>query len=293
MTFVGLLMQGPCRALLADLSGGNTKKMANANSFFSFFMAVGNVLGYAAGSYSRMYKVFPFSKTKACDIYCANLKSCFIISITLLITLTTLALSIVREKRHVAEEQVTAAKKGFKIPVFPELFGALKDLPRPMWVLLLVTALNWIAWFGFLLFDTDWMGREVYGGNPTAQGHPELAVIYNKGVSAGALGLMLNSIVLGFASLGVQYMARALGGVKRLWGVVNFILAICLCMTIVITKVASHHRPYSNGVLQTPESSVKIGALVVFSALGIPLAVSYISPIVLCLRSIRLRLILT
>lgn len=266
-------MQGPCRALLADLSGGNARKMSTANSMFSFFMAVGNVLGYAAGSYTHLYKVFPFSKTRACDLYCANLKSCFFISIALLLILTILALTIVRETAVPASpEQAAAVKKG-TIPVFGELFGALKDLPRPMWMLLLVTCLNWIAWFPFLLFDTDWMGKEVYGG--TVGGEAGTGKMYDRGVRAGALGLMLNSVVLGVASLGVQGLARGVGGVKRLWGVVNFLLAVCLSMTVVVTKMAVKTRYYgADGTLQAPVEGVKIGALVLFAVLGVPLAVS-------------------
>jgi solute carrier family 45 protein 1/2/4 len=66
-----------------------------------------------------------------------------------------------------------------------------------MRILLLVTCLNWIAWFPFLLFDTDWMGREVYGG--TAGKGPQ-GEIYARGVRAGSLGLMLNAVVLGITS---------------------------------------------------------------------------------------------
>nr|ACX33146.1 sucrose transporter 1 [Verbascum phoeniceum] len=274
------MLQGPCRAFLADLSGGNAKKMGSANALYSFFMAVGNVLGYAAGSYTHLFKVFPFSKTKACDVYCANLKSCFFISIALLLIVTILALSIVRETAiQSTPEPPTGASKKRKIPVFGELFGALKDLPKPMWILLLVTCLNWIAWFPFLLFDTDWMGREVYGGK-VGEGS-----LYDHGVRAGALGLMLNSVVLGAASLGVQFVARSVGGVKKLWGGVNFLLAICLAMTVLITKLAENNRRYAvvGGVttLLAPVSGVKIGALALFAVLGIPLAATFSIPFAL------------
>ncbi|KAK6114769.1 hypothetical protein DH2020_007038 [Rehmannia glutinosa] len=276
------MLQGPCRALLADLSGGNARKMSTANALYSFFMAVGNVLGYAAGSYTHLYKIFPFSKTRACDLYCANLKSCFFISIALLLILTVLALTIVREPETTAapDQDTAAVNKKRKIPVFGELFGALKDLPRPMWILLLVTCLNWIAWFPFLLFDTDWMGREVYGGKVGEK-------LYDRGVRAGALGLMLNSVVLGVASLGVQVLARGLGGVKRLWGVVNFLLAICLALTVLITKMAQHTRGHYAAVgggpaaVMPPVAGVKIGALTLFAVLGIPLAVTYSVPFAL------------
>ncbi|RVW37152.1 Sucrose transport protein SUC9 [Vitis vinifera] len=71
------MLQGPCRALLADLSGTSARRTRTANALYSFFMAVGNVLGYAAGSFSKLHKMFPFARTQACDLYCANLKSCF------------------------------------------------------------------------------------------------------------------------------------------------------------------------------------------------------------------------
>ncbi|KAK4434980.1 Sucrose transport protein SUC2 [Sesamum alatum] len=267
------MLQGPCKAFFADLSGENVRKMSIANALFSFFMAVGNVLGYAAGSYTHLYKVFPFSETKACDLYCANLKSCFFISIALLLTTTILALTIVRETAIVvAPEQPSTVKKG-KIPVFGELFGALKDSPPTMWILMLVTSLNWVAWFPFLLFDTDWMGKEVYGGNVGTK-------LYDQGVRAGALGLMINSIVLGFASLVVQFLARTPRRVKKLWGVVNFLLAVCLAMTVLITKLAERGRP-SSGAIESPPVGIKVGALAVFAVLGIPLAVTYSIPFAL------------
>ncbi|CAL1403940.1 unnamed protein product [Linum trigynum] len=63
------MLMAPCRALLADLSGSSQKQTCVANSFLSFFLAVGNVLGYAAGSYSNLYKIFTFTKSEACDVY--------------------------------------------------------------------------------------------------------------------------------------------------------------------------------------------------------------------------------
>ncbi|KAJ8551258.1 hypothetical protein K7X08_000628 [Anisodus acutangulus] len=273
------MLQGPCRALLADLSGGKAGRMRTANAFFSFFMAVGNILGYAAGSYSKLYKVFPFSKTPACDIYCANLKSCFFIAIFLLLSLTTLSLTVVRENEIPEKEEQEMDEKlagKSKVPFFGEIFGALRDLPRPMWILLLVTCLNWIAWFPFFLYDTDWMAKEVYGGQ-VGDGR-----LYDLGVHAGALGLLLNSVVLGFMSLAVEFLGKKIGGVKRLWGVLNFLLAICMALTVLVTKMAEKSRRYNAaGVLMAPTSGVKIGALSLFAILGIPLAVTYSIPFAL------------
>ncbi|GLU06826.1 hypothetical protein SLE2022_238170 [Rubroshorea leprosula] len=284
------MLQGPCRALLADLSGNNQKKVRTANALFSFFMAVGNVLGFSAGSYSKLHKIFPFTTTKACDIYCANLKSCFFFSILLLIFLTTIALTYVHEqpwspeKGNAGNVEEEAGEPTPPVPFFGEIVTALKELRKPMWVLLLVTCLNWIAWFPFLLFDTDWMGREVYGGQSQGD-NPGLKKAYNNGVRAGALGLMLNSVVLGFTSLSVVVLARRVGGVKRLWGIVNFLLAICLAMTVLVTKLAESHRRFAivkgADVLLPPSGGIKAGALSLFAVLGIPLAITYSIPFAL------------
>lgn len=51
---------------------------------------------------------------------------------------------------------------------------------------------NQLSWFPFFLFDTDWMGREVYHGDP--KGEAAEVKAYNQGVREGAFGLLLNSV---------------------------------------------------------------------------------------------------
>jgi len=143
--------------------------MRIANGFFSFFMAVGNILGYAAGSYPRLYVLLPFTKTQACDSYCANLKTCFFIDIVLLLVIVIFALS------SVSEPEVESVLNESD-PFLTQLKDSFKNLKKPMWLLFLVTALNWIAWFPFLMFNTDWVGLEVYGGKAQVKTSNELAL---------------------------------------------------------------------------------------------------------------------
>ncbi|CAI8593776.1 unnamed protein product [Vicia faba] len=86
------MLQGPCRAFIGDLAAEDHKRMRTSNALFSFFMAVDNVLGYAAGSYRKLFMMLPFTKTEACNEFCANLKTCFFIAIFLLIVLSAFAL---------------------------------------------------------------------------------------------------------------------------------------------------------------------------------------------------------
>ncbi|XP_076953654.1 sucrose transport protein SUC8-like [Bidens hawaiensis] len=271
------MLQGQCRAFLADLAGSYSSGIRTGNSLFAFFMGVGNVLGYAAGSVTGLHKIFPFTKTNACDIYCANLKTCFFLAIVLLLSITILALTLVKEDVYQPETVVIGEeRKDTKTPFFSEMFGAVKSLSRPVWILLLVTCLNWIAWFPFFIYDTDWMGSDVYGAKTK---HSDL---YSSGVRAGAFGLLINSVVVGFVSLGIERIGRVCGGVKKLWGGANLLLAVCLAMTALVTKMANDSRHYKmvNGVevLRPPSSGVKGGAFAVFAFLGIPLSVTFSVP---------------
>ncbi|KAL6962344.1 hypothetical protein U1Q18_037301 [Sarracenia purpurea var. burkii] len=262
------LLMSPSRAFLADLSGDDERKIRNANAFFALFIYIGSVLGYVAGSYSHLHNLFPFTLTEACDIYCVNLKSCFFISITLLLTSTLTALCTVREVPFSRSETGADGKKDKTVPFLVKLFGALKMFPKSMWILLLANCLAAIAWFCFVLYDTDWMGREVYGGKVGGK-------LYDDGVRAGSLGLMLYSVMAGAASLAVMFSACNIRAANWLWGGSNIFLSVCFAMTVWITKAAESKRRHATAVAAgEPDPGIKAAALSLFAAFGIPQAVS-------------------
>ncbi|EFJ27843.1 hypothetical protein SELMODRAFT_94770 [Selaginella moellendorffii] len=281
-------LQGPCRALLADFTGKDQRRTRRANAFFSLFIALGNILGFAAGSYNSWPSLFPFTKTKACELPCANLKSAFLLDIIILLITTALSVTAAAE---IPWLPLTAGEKfGITTPQTPllpdqeneepvqeafiwELLGTFKELPRPMWYIMAVTALTWFAWFPFLLFDTDWMGREVYRGEPNSSNRL-LAYLYDTGVRTGSLGLMLNSVVLGLTSLLIEPSCRRMGA-SNVWGIANVIMSICFALTVLITLAAE--RTSGDGPRQPPKS-VRAAALAVFAVLGAPLAVTYSVP---------------
>jgi solute carrier family 45, member 1/2/4 len=116
------------------------------------------------------------------------------------------------------------------------------------------------------------MGREVYDGNPQV-----IDLWYHPGAQAGLLGLVLKSIVFALMSFAVKPLGRYIGGAKRLWGDDNVVLAICLRMTIMITKVAEYeHRakvelsgPYAN----MPSSGIRAATFFFYVVVDIPLVV--------------------
>eukprot|EP00897_Mesotaenium_endlicherianum_P004838 jgi/Mesen1/4382/ME000222S03508 len=372
-------LQGPCRALLADFTGRDQKRTRRANAFFSAFMAVGNILGFATGAYEGWYRLFPFTYTQACGTACANLKSAFLLDIIILAVFTLVSVTAAKEKPWSPE--LTLALPGSSTPpplqlpvdtksdlggatngsttvgiidpapsldgtshatgpngssdgphvvfsigvedvpapaaaegtggsggagsgaagheraradhdddddededdesdeneeeeeptkwVLWELVTAMQDLPRPMWFVLLVTGLTWMSWFPFLLFDTDWFGREVFSGSPN--GAHGASHAYYTGVHYGSLGLMLNSAVLGLTSLAVEPLCRRLGS-RNVWAYGNLVITACFFAMWFVAHYTYAHPSFE------PSWGVRGAALGIFALLGIPLAITYSVP---------------
>ncbi|XVF39710.1 hypothetical protein PTKIN_Ptkin01aG0054900 [Pterospermum kingtungense] len=270
------MTQGPCRALLADLTGKDHRRTRVANAYFSLFMAVGNILGFATGSYSGWFKVLPFTKTAACDVDCANLKSAFFIDVIFIAFTTYLSVLAAKEvplglsdRSTPFQEEGPEQSGGHAEEAFLwELFGTFRYFSGSIWIILSVTALNWIGWFPFLLFDTDWMGREIYGGQPNEGQN------YNAGVRMGAFGLMLNSVVLGITSVLMEKLCSKWGA-GFIWGVSSILMALCFLLMLVLSYVANHMDYIGHHL---PPPGIVIAALVIFSILGVPLSITYSVP---------------
>ena len=145
-----------------------------------------------------------------------------------------------------------------------ELFGTFRYFSAPIWIILSVTALTWIGWFPFTLYDTDWMGREIYGGNPNEGPN------YDAGVRMGAVGLMLNSVVLGITSLLMERLCRKRGA-GFVWGISNIIMSICFIGMLVVAYVAKNIGYLGKDL---PPTGIVITSLIYFTILGFPLSVS-------------------
>lgn len=251
-------------------SGKDHRRTRVANAYFSLLMALGNILGFATGSYSRWSNIFPFNVTSACSINCANLKSAFLLDIVLLIVTTAITVLSANEIPLSSVRGVNDSVREMQVQsndheaFLWELIGSCRYLTLPVWMVLCVTALTWIGWFPFILFDTDWMGREIYKGNPNDGQN------YQTGVRMGATGLLLNSVVLGSTSVVLERLCRKFGA-GLTWGVANILMFFCFLGMLIISSLAKN-LDYTPKEL--PPNGLVIAALVIFAILGAPLAVS-------------------
>ncbi|MCO5582250.1 hypothetical protein L7F22_036142 [Adiantum nelumboides] len=310
-------VQGPARALLADLAGPEQRDTANA--IFCLWMAIGNIIGFSTGASGSWSRVFPFVITQACCVPCGNLKAAFLVAVVFLALCTLITVFFAKEiplvsskprsvedtspllfseqeksvemqvvrlsveinhdtlgdvNGRVEFQQASDHEGGGNIGAGPgavlvNLLTSIRQLPPEMKSVLLVMALCWLSWFPFFLFDTDWMGREVFHGDPL--GDTEKANAYQQGVQRGAVGLLLNSIVLAAGSFFIDPLCKRLGS-KLVWATSNFMIFIGMGSTAVISALAARrgHHMYENWA--------KSAAIAVFALLGLPLAVTYSVP---------------
>ncbi|XP_052173291.1 sucrose transport protein SUC3 isoform X2 [Diospyros lotus] len=323
-------VQGPARALLADLSGPDQRNTANA--VFCSWMAVGNILGFSAGASGNWHRWFPFLTSRACCEACGNLKAAFLVAVLFLTFCTLVTLNFAKEvpliprEPHIADsapllddpqqmvfdlsrsqpgahvvdnisrnksESSDGMDQNLKSPdvrtveeqnqnffdspgaVLVNLLTSLRHLPPAMHSVLIVMALTWLSWFPFFLFDTDWMGREVYHGDP--KGDASQVKAYDQGVREGAFGLLLNSVVLGISSFFIEPMCQWMGA-RLVWAMSNFTVFACMAGTAIISLVSE--REYAQGIQHVigGGGAIKIASLVVFALLGFPLAITYSVP---------------
>lgn len=304
-------VQGPARALIADLAGPEQRNTANA--IFGLWMAIGNVIGFSAGSSRKWHRLFPFVKTQACCEDCGNLKAAFLVAVVFLFfcTLVTLLFAketplvpksrqledaspllpqkliemqgvrVLNEMDHLIDGEVNGRVHETELEeagstgagpgaVLVNLLTSVRQLRSEMKSVLVVMALCWLSWFPFFVYDTDWMGREVFQGDPL--GNPAKAIAYQNGVHQGAFGLLLNSIVLAIGSFLIDPLCRRVGP-KFVWSVSNFMICFCMGSTAFISAVAV--RKEESGHFHT---YAYWAAIAVFAMLGLPLAVTYSVP---------------
>uniref|UniRef100_A0A251UNR1 Putative sucrose transporter 3 n=1 Tax=Helianthus annuus TaxID=4232 RepID=A0A251UNR1_HELAN len=286
-------VQGPARALLADLAGPDQRNLANA--IFCAWIAIGNILGFLSGSYGNWHRWFPFLRSRACCEACGNLKAAFLVAVIFLSLCTSVTLYFAKEvslapKQHHrsslgssplldevgelkgktglerdtptehATTNVMDAEDGVETfnespgSVLVNLLTSLRHLPNGMHSVLIVMALTWV----------------IYHGNP--EGDVAEIHSYDQGVREGAFGLLLNSVVLGISSFLIEPMCQWMGS-RLVWAFGNFMVFACMAGTAIITLISVKQSTEQNMVAGENEA-IKNASLVIFAILGVPLAIT-------------------
>ncbi|KAH9547817.1 hypothetical protein CY35_11G055900 [Sphagnum magellanicum] len=243
-------LQGPCRALLADFTGKDARRTRRANAFFSLFMALGNILGFAVGAYDGWFRVLPFTLTRACGVACANLKAAFLLGV-LLLGITTL-LSVTAASEIPWDPAKNSGKHSSGVDVRTPLLSAATSSEHEA---------------------TSTGTRIPSSGRPTSLegqaegGEQEDEEDEDEGESEALFWELtgaLRNLPRPMWKLGPSYV----------WGLANMIMAASFAATALITAAAEETPIVDDG----PPRSVTISSLAIFAILGVPLAVTYSVP---------------
>ncbi|KAF7093472.1 hypothetical protein CFC21_095883 [Triticum aestivum] len=272
--------QASVRAMMSDLSAANHGPSVG-QAIFSVWMAIGSILGYAVVAYGTWHQWFPSLKSSACCNACADLKGAFLTAVVLIV-ISTVVTMLLADEQSLDNEGVGGAafaQTCGSLDAFIDLFASLKNMSPAMFRVLALTAFTWLSWFPFLQYNTDWMGREIYHGNPN--GVADMAADkYNAGVREGAIGLLLCSASLGATSFLIPKLCRKLTS-KVIWSISLFSVFLIMAGMVAVGVVSTKGYDPSLSTSLTvagPDNSLNALALTMFALIGIPQAVLYSVP---------------
>jgi solute carrier family 45, member 1/2/4 len=184
-------VQAAARSLIMDTLPSS--KQQSASAWASRMVAVGHLLGYAAGA-------MDLTRFFGSTLGDTQFKQLIIVSIMALIGTVGLSCWAVDEKVLVSRGEADAQDEFRLIGIFSSLFHTATSLPQRVATVCWIQFWSWIGWFPFLFYSTTWIG-EVYlrfnASEAARDHHDSLAQVGQ----VGSMSLVVFSIVTLVASV--------------------------------------------------------------------------------------------
>ncbi|KAJ3438279.1 hypothetical protein M0813_29590 [Anaeramoeba flamelloides] len=223
-------MMTPSRTLVDDFTKP-TQQDILGQSTVTLMLGLSNFLANLAGSVDLVHYLPGFK---------SNTLAIFTFGMIILVISTLPTLFFAKEtqfKRPPNSKRYSAL--GLLKMMFVKIVKKIRTMPRKMLILCMVYFFSWLAYFPFQIYMTDYMGKVVYKGDPTASKHSEAYENYQIGVRKGALTFALMSIVSCFFSLIIDKMSKVLG-IRLTYFLSQLLAGICMVLTLwVQTPTAS------------------------------------------------------
>eukprot|EP00871_Galdieria_phlegrea_P002711 jgi/Galph1/3440/GphlegSOOS_G2078.1 len=276
-------VQGPLRALMADIAPG--KQQEQGNAFFALMTGIGNFLGNLFGSIS-LSRYIPLFTSDISALYSLG---------AVIICMTSFICIIGSRERDNVSLTVEAMNHYLTFPMTDddtnELLNSnifineqetnyhstfhwnIKNIfriaPTPFWRLFTIQCFTWFAWFTEFVFVASWIGSEVLQGSPDVDENSEGREVFDYGVRMGNLGLSLQSFVSILYSLVLPNLIKIFG-VNSCYLFAQMLQGLCLCSTFFLSRL--HTLTFS---------------VVCIMCLGIPWSTTMTLPWAIMSRTIR------
>ncbi|RDD45688.1 Membrane-associated transporter protein [Trichoplax sp. H2] len=256
----------PCRAYLFDVTPQNQEH--KFQRLAAIFASVGAIAGYlicgiewnfAFGQviFDQAHSVFILTAVLVCLFYIVSLFSVkevpFIQTQQHRLDAATGSKEIQlqdtsqhAQSQHSNDIVINEDQTGREIQANPSrshikaVFYAVTKMPREFAILCLLDSIAWIGYVCFSVFYTDFVGIEVFKGNPTAPLNSTDYLLYQRGVKIGSWGLLGQSAFGGAFALCLERICRVTGsrlimiGGFSLVGLLLFIMAFVKVLPFVI-----------------------------------------------------------
>ncbi|KAK1695352.1 hypothetical protein QYE76_012049 [Lolium multiflorum] len=274
LDFANNTVRGVTRAMMDDLSVGNKHGPQIGYVLFCFWGSVGVTLGLAAGATGKWPGWFPWLKTEACCHVCANIKGSCIASVVYIVITMALTMAFADEQPIEKKDVDTSHVQSFSNP-----FKCLKNMSPSTTQLFILTGLSWLALYPFFIYNTDWMGREIYHGNP--RGSREELHMYTNGFRQGCIGLILSVIARTVTTAFIPKLCHKLTA-RTVWALSNFLMCLLMLTAVIISVLSSNgYRPSSRHSRTEPDPTLVAIALGIFALLGISGSITQCVPMAL------------
>jgi maltose/moltooligosaccharide transporter len=266
-------LQGPTRTLLGDVVP--PERLALGNMFFAVANGFGKCIGYAIGAFSDRIEI-TYGLTASIALLFA------------LITIATVKEDVLQDD-HVQNQNVRDAsnrlntspilgndaedlkrspvrKRHIVASTIKRTWAGLFSMPKPIARAFIVQCFAYFAWMIVVVYAADFVGKDVFNGDADSVPGSTAHQNYDKGVRFANKGLLIMAILSIFVS-GLLLPAIDLLGVKIVWGTCQIVFGVAL----LLTKIAA-----------TPTY-----VTIMFAALSLPFAASFIIPWAITALSLR------
>ncbi|KAI7849215.1 major facilitator superfamily domain-containing protein [Circinella umbellata] len=220
-------VQASCRALILDIPPLWQQQQANA--WAARLSNVAMVIGYFTG-FVDLINLFPFMGDTQIKVFCLVAIGVFII------TVGTTCLTIKEETISIYDQADNDSSHWYY--TFTHIWDTLRHLPKPVQKLCNVQFFAWLGWFPFLFYSTTWVSDLYFVSHP--RDSPDS---WAKGTRAGSFALLMYAIVSVVSGVILPWLVAhkpccgSFFTMKNIFTVGNFLFAICMLSTILISNV--------------------------------------------------------
>mmetsp|Transcript_124302 Transcript_124302/g.284818 ORF Transcript_124302/g.284818 Transcript_124302/m.284818 type:complete len:488 (+) Transcript_124302:43-1506(+) len=212
-------IQGPCRALVADVLPAEYHAAANWSISFSTGSAYWIAYGSGALDLRGLLGIF---RTQLQGMYAVALFGMMVLGIVPLVLLA---------EEPGKGDALAPVKSWRPTDICGEVATSFRAMPPELMPIFHIQFWSFFAWFSFKLPVSDWVAEDVFDGDAIAlegPGHER----FEAGLRYASLCLMVMSLVFLLGSAALGFISKFVG-IMRLWQCC--VLAAVLCFLIMVT----------------------------------------------------------